>query len=899
MLNSAEVKEAVLRWLARPQYVPAKMLVVAQQIGILKEDFQDFQKLIRSLHKKGLIRFGAGHVLWPVMDAELDERRVVGYFKRRPEGYGFVSEVELNPNAENIADDDEDIFIPPGKSQDASTGDFVSVILDEEKSVSVSHRTRRGSASIQPGDFGKDAGSKSRGRRRGRSGVIEKVLERKTRSFVGTYTENSSGEWVEVDGRVFSDPLRITDAAGCTVQPGDKVVVEILSFPAPWRTGEAVITEVLGPRGDLKTDTLAVMRQFDLPDKFNDEILTEARAQAEHFEKWEDAHSDLLEGANSEDATFCSEDEPDWIDDGRRNLRDLFTITIDPATARDFDDAISIETLKNGNWRLAVHIADVSHFVQPDSRLDREAFDRGNSVYLPDHVIPMLPEMLCNGIASLQPDRLRFTKTTFMTFSPSGVCLDVEVCDSVICSNARLNYEQVDRFFAGDTSELPERVQEALTRFRTLAKILRDRRTAKGKLDINLPEIRLDLDRDGRVIGVTREENTESHQMIEEFMVSTNEAIAQELVSAGSNLMRRIHKAPSMEKLDALGLFLEELGITMAQKADRFELQRILEKTKGTPNEFAVHQAVLKAMTRAEYSPEEQGHYALASECYCHFTSPIRRYADLTIHRQIESFILGESPKRNFRKIYDEGKHLSYCESNAEEAERELTRMKMIRFFSEKGDVELDARIVGVTHYGFFVECEQYPISGLVSIDSLPEDRYRYDIRSQTLAGFRKGNAFRLGDSVRVRIGKIDANRREINFELVIPGLKSRSTVPFDEESKDLSQTKKFPSWNELDGAEGLEVSDADGRPVTSHLRKSMETIHARVGSKKVRKAMLEMESEGASGGTDGDSHGARPSGKRGSTGRSTGSGGGKKSRENKKMTRKCKNCAPKGRKRS
>ncbi|MBQ2821531.1 MAG: VacB/RNase II family 3'-5' exoribonuclease [Thermoguttaceae bacterium] len=878
MLKQAETREAILKWIARPQYVPAKMLVVAQQIGILKEDFKEFQKLVRNMNKEGLLRFGAGHVIWPELDAEEDDRRIAGYFKRMPDGYGFVAEVELNPNSENIGDEDQDVFIPPGKTLDAATGDFVSVLLDDDR---LAPRARHGKAEVR-----------RRPKERGRSGVIEKILERKTRSFVGTYFENHSGNWVEADGRIFSDPIRIPDTGGCSVRDGDKVVMEILTFPTAWRGGEGVITEVLGPRGDLKTDTMAVMRQFGLSDRFSDEILAEARWQTEQFEKWEEAHRHLWENGE-ENKNFSSEDEPEWTKDGRRILKDLFTITIDPETARDFDDAVSIEIFQDGKTRLAVHIADVSHFVLPDSRLDREAFDRGNSVYLPDHVIPMLPEILSNGIASLQPDRIRLAKTVFLTYSPSGVCLDVEVCDSVIRSNARLSYEQVDRFFEGERGELPEKVMDTLAKLRYLAKLLRDRRTKKGKLDINLPEIKLILDRDGSVIGVRREENTESHQMIEEFMVSANEAVAQELVSAGSNLMRRVHKAPGMEKFDALGLFLEDLGIPMPQKADRFELQRILEQTKGSPNEFAVHQAVLKAMTRAEYSPEIEGHYALASDCYCHFTSPIRRYADLTIHRQIENFIMGISPKRNFRKIYDEGKHLTYREKNAEEAERELTRTKMIHFFAERGDMDLEARIVGLNHSGFFVECLDYPISGMVSLQALPDDRYRYDVRSQTLAGFR--HSFRLGDTVRVHIAQLDSNRREIHFEL--SSLRNR---PFIDDENDMEQLEKFPRWEELDaleasGAAGanptgkLNVnssgsSSADSRFAAARNIGKFETNHVRVGGKK-RKSRMDHDEN-----ADFDLPKTR------TPKRSTGAGGGKKNAKNEKnMTRKCKNCAPKG----
>ncbi len=899
MLNEAETREAVLRWIARPQYVPTKMLIVAQQIGVLKEDFKDFQKLVRNMHKQGLLRFGSGHVVFPADQEQYDERRVVGYFKRHSEGYGFVREVELNPNAENISDEDRDIFIPPGKSQDAATGDLVAVLVDEEDP------SRRGfsnsgkpSKSGKPGRDGKLGASSKAGssgnsgdssaRSKGRSGKIINILERGRRSFVGTYIENHDGNWVEVDGRVFTDPIRIPDVAGSTVRPGDKVVIDILSFPADWRAGEGVITEVLGPRGDLKTDTLSVIRQFNLRDDFSDTILSEARSQVEQFETWENAHQHLLESMDP-DAPFSSEAEASWTDDGRRDLRNLYTITIDPETARDFDDAISIEVLSNANARLAVHIADVSHFVTPDTSIDREAYERGNSVYLPDHVLPMLPEVLCNGIASLQPDRLRFTKTVFMTFSPRGVCTDVEICDSVICSNARLNYEQVDRFFAGDTSELPDRVQDVLQKFRTLARILRARRTAKGKLDINLPEISLELDRDGRVTGIKREINTESHQMIEEFMVSANEAVAQELVSAGSNLMRRVHKYPTMEKLIALGDFLEDLGLTISQKADRFELQTVLEKTAGTPNEFAVHQAILRAMQRAEYSPEEEGHYALASECYCHFTSPIRRYADLTIHRQVENYILGVSPKRNFRKIYDEGQHLTFCEMNAEEAERELTRIKMIRFFSEKGDMELDARIVGLTHQGFFVECTQYPLSGLVPVSCLPQDRYRYDSRTQTLNGFHRGNLFRLGDSVRVHIAKIDPNRREIDFELA-DSRKSKSSKPTGAAAGETDGQTDGQTNSETADGTSSEVSTpvfAGGRPGFN----GMKTLHTRVGSKKVQKYIDQHgdDSDWAEDEEPNDfEHFVPRAPRKSAPKRSTGAGGGKKSvKDSKKMTRK------------
>ena len=773
MFNHQEMREKVLNWIARPQYAPVKPSTLAQQLGLLKEDFKEFQKLIRRMRKEGQLMHGTNHMVLPIKpipepvfrckkkakkfddgfesgfergfedgfeDARWPEEQeapeggaldlqelqdsglVVGYFSRHPDGFGFVSEQLLNASAENIDDDDEDIYIPARWTKDASTGDYVAVKLDD-----VPRRGRYGD-------------------RRRRSGTIERILERAKTSFVGTFREKNGVGYVQVDGRVFTGWIRVGDATANRVINGDKVTLELTRYPRAGREGEGVILEILGPRGDLKTETLAVMRQYDLPERFEDPVLAEANKQVELFRDWEAAGGEIPEG--------------------REDLTQLYIITIDPADARDFDDAISIEPLPNGNMRLGVHIADVSHFVQPSTRMDGEAFDRGNSTYLPDKVIPMLPEVLSNGLASLQPDQPRFVKSVFQDFTPAGQPLDTRLCDAVIKSRYRLNYEEVDRFFNGDEKELPQEVRDALRKFRDLAQRLRERRHSQGMLSMNLPEIRLELDKEGNVIGLSRESNTESHQMIEEFMVCANEAVARTLAEKEAILMRRIHKAPQLTKLDALAQFLEELGIRMDGSGDRFELQRILENAVGTPNEFAVHQAVLRAMQRAEYSPETEGHYALASDCYCHFTSPIRRYSDLTVHRQVEKLLQGVSPNREYHKVYNEGKHLSFCERNSESAERELVRVKLLYFLREKGELEMDAQIVGVMRFGLYVRCRQYPLDGMVPLEGLPPDKYRFNARGQVLEGFREGNSFRLGDAVRVQVAKLDTDSRDIQFRI-------------------------------------------------------------------------------------------------------------------------------------
>ncbi|MDO4550909.1 MAG: ribonuclease R [Planctomycetia bacterium] len=726
MINQETTREEILQWISRPQYVPVKIPKLAQQIGILKEDLNDFRLLVKRMIKQGLLTYGSGHLVFPITDARRRDGQVTGHFRRNPAGYGFVKILQQPEDETSGYDRADDIYIAEEDMLDAASGDLVLVQLTKNQS------------------------------RKGRSGVISKILERATRSFVGSYYEKNQNGWVEVDGKIFREPIHVGDAAAHRVKEGDKVVIEMERFPNPWRCGEGVITEIIGPRGKPETDTLSIIRQYNLPESFEDAVLAEARHQAEIFEEWEKAR---LSGV-------FDENTPDLMD-GRENLTQLPILTIDPSDARDFDDAISVELLPGGNYRLGVHIADVSHFVAADSALDRSARDRGNSVYLPDRVIPMFPEILSNGLASLQPGKWRLTKSVFQELTPEGLCVDVHICDSVIESRFRLNYEQVDRFFEGNQEELPQEAQDMLVQFRKLASVMRKRREARGMLVLNLPEIRLILDVDGNVTGVKREVNTESHQMIEEFMVSTNEAVAQTLADENANVQRRVHRPPLVSKIDALTQFLAEMGVHLEDGEDRFQLQKLLKKTAGTENEFAVHQAVLRSMQRAEYSPEEEGHYALASECYAHFTSPIRRYADLTVHRQLEAFLREESPKRNYRRVFDEGKHLSFCEQRAEEAERELTRIKMLNFFKTQQDLELMARIVGVARYGIFVQCEEYPLEGIIRLESLPPDDYRFSAGAQVLSGARRDNFYRLGDKVLVKINTLDTDRREISFRLL------------------------------------------------------------------------------------------------------------------------------------
>jgi len=636
----------------------------------------------------------------------------VGIFRRAAGGFGFV-----RPLGAAAGDRSGDIHIAASAALDAVSGDTVRVRL---------HR-------------GRDV------RRPGLAGEIVEVVARRTTRFVGGYFEAAGGAWVRVDGTTFAQPVSVGDPGAKGVRENDKVVVEIVRFPTHARAGEGVIVEVLGAAGAPGVDTLTVIHEFGLPGPFPEAALAEARRQAERF----------------------GEEVPP----GRRDLTGSVVVTIDPVDARDFDDAISLERIERDHWLLGVHIADVSHFVQEGSPLDQEARARGTSVYLPDRVIPMLPEIVSNNLASLQPGRLRYARTCWIEFAPDGVPVHVAEERTAIRSARRFTYEEVDVFIADPATAavpMPDAVRALLGRMRDLARILRSRRMNRGSLELSMPEVKIDLDRDGRVRGAHVVENTESHQIIEEFMLAANEAVAGMLAAAGAGFLRRIHPAPDLRKLRQLTEFVSELGFEVDTLESRFELQRLLDMARGRPEEHAVHYAVLRSLARAAYGPQEDGHYALASGCYCHYTSPIRRYPDLTVHRALDLLARGRRPPAD--GLVALGDECSQLERRAESAERELVKLKLLLFMAGRGGMEMAAVVTGVEPFGLFVQGLELPAEGLVAIDSLPQDTYRFERANHTLVGRRPGNSFRLGDPVRVSVFRVDLDKRSLDFRLVTAG---------------------------------------------------------------------------------------------------------------------------------
>jgi ribonuclease R len=582
-------------------------------------------------------------------------------------------------------------------------------------------------------------------RRRGgqRCGEVLRVLERSTTRFVGRYFERAGLGWVRVDGTLFADPVVVGDPGAKGVRPGDQVVLEMLHFPEWNQQAEGVLLEVLGPRDQSGVDELTIIHEFGLPVEFPDDVLVEARQAVAAFDE------DNL--------------------DGRLDLTSETIVTIDPGDARDFDDAISLETLDDGGWRLGVHIADVSHFVVPGGALDREARRRGTSVYLPGRVLPMLPELISNGLASLQQNRVRYVISALIEFSEDGIPRDVAFARAAIRVTRRFSYEQVGEILAdpdGFRGRVAAPVRRLLVEMHQLSRVLRRRRFAAGALELHLPELKIDLGAGGRVEAVRETVHDESHQVIEEFMLAANSAVASTLTDRGLVFLRRIHPSPNITKLRQFATFVGGLGFRLDRPQSRPALQKLLDKVEGGPLSQAVNYALLRSFKQAEYTGREEEHYALALENYCHFTSPIRRYPDLTIHRLIASLASGRRTRGlSASKVDRLGRSCSLTARRAEKAERALVRLKLLMFVRERIGQTIDAIITGVEKFGVICRGMSIPIESLVHVRELDDnDFFDFDRGELTLTGRRSGRSFRLGDQVRVKIVGVNLDRRTVEL---------------------------------------------------------------------------------------------------------------------------------------
>ena len=551
---------------------------------------------------------------------------------------------------------------------------------------------------------------------------------------------------VFLDGVPYDQPVSVGDVRGMPLENDDKVFVELVEYPDDeGKGGEAVILERLGSSKNPAIDTLTIMRQYALPDEFPEGVLNASREQADKF--------------NDEE-----------VPADRKDLTKLLTITIDPFDARDFDDAISLER-EDGRWRLWVHIADVSHFVPAGGAIDEEASRRATSVYLPDRVVPMIPEVISNHLASLQPDKMRLVKTVEIEMLDDLTITHTEVHNAAIHSDMRLNYEQVDQYIAAPESYVDKwgrEVCDLLGNMHKLAMQIRKARFKGGSLSMDMPDIKLDLDKAGKVKGAYRVEHTESHQIIEEFMLAANQAVAAWLDDMNLNFLHRIHPPPERRKLRQLGNFVKDIGIKVQAVESRFEIQKVLDAVAGTPLEDAVNFAVLKSMNKAVYGPQPDGHYALDMQHYCHFTSPIRRYPDLTVHRLVQKLIEGQkSPDESFQTLLRLGHHCSDMERNAQKAERELIELKLLHFLSKHIGDTMEAVVSRAFADGLHARCVKLPVDGFIPVTSLPDDKYKFERRGNMLVGFKEGNRYRLGDQLTVKIAKVDLQDRQLYLDVL------------------------------------------------------------------------------------------------------------------------------------
>ena len=746
MPHLTELQTEILNFVNRGGYEPIRPKLLAKKLGLSKKNLDIFLTELDELIASNKILISeTGRI-----QSKTSSTAIVGLYKKIASGSGFV--ILKPPLPEGI---DEDIFIDFRDARDAQSGDEVIVELIS-------------------------------GRRSGRgpSGKIVDILSRASTSFVGSYYIYNNQGYVRIDGNKFPSPIWVGDPGAKGAQKDDKVVIEMVKFPSSSQQGEAIITKVLGQRGEVGVDTLTVIHEYDLPQEYPTEALAFARKKAAEF------------------------DENDLED--RLDLTNDLIVTIDPIDARDFDDAISLSRDERGHWRLGVHIADVAHFVEEGSPLDEEARLRATSVYLPTLVIPMLPEVISNSLASLQEGKVRFTKSAFIEYSPDGALVGTDFARSAIKVKKRFHYEQVLDFIKDKEKfrdELDPEIFSLLERMYELAMMLRRRRYQAGSLELAMPEVKLDFNSDGQVTGAHESHHDESHQLIEEFMLAANIAVATELDDRGIRFLRRAHDTPAIEKLIDFSRFVEVLGFPkLKNPQSRSEMQRVIKAVEGHPLERAVNFALLRSMRQAEYTPLEIGHYALSAENYCHFTSPIRRYPDLTIHRIMDDIILRENHKGPGESdLLHLGQHCSDKERNAAQAERELTKLKLLAFMNDKVGQEFDAFITGVERYGVFCQMMEVPAEGLLHLSSLERiDQFYYDRDHFALIGKRTNIFLRLGDQIKVKITRVDLDKREMDLALV------------DTKIKHVAPPAKKKSRDEGGGVRGRGQKSQDGFPKRS-----------------------------------------------------------------------------------
>lgn len=581
-------------------------------------------------------------------------------------------------------------------------------------------------------------------------GKIIKVVKREVTEVVGLFQPSKNFGFVVPDNKKFNQDIYIPKKFFSGAKENDKVVVEITVWPAEDRKPEGKIIEVLGQKGERGVEIDSIVKAHGLPEEFPKKVLDEAE--------------------------FVAVPIPEEEIQRRFDIRDLKTFTIDGEDAKDLDDAVSIEKLPNGNFKLGVHIADVTHYVREKSKLDKEALKRATSVYLVDKVIPMLPKTLSNGMCSLNPFEDKLTLSIFMEINDKGEVVKHDIHESVINSKARMTYTEVSDILEKDDPLLKKTFSHMVDEFKMseeLARILMKRRERRGSIDFDFPEAKIILNKDGEVVDIKHYERRISNRIIEEFMLISNETIAEHYFWLGLPFVYRVHETPSAEKMEQLSKFVATFGYTIKGDLEDVHpkaLQAIVENIKGKREEEAISTILLRSLKQARYEPTCLGHFGLAAKYYCHFTSPIRRYPDLQIHRIIKEQLNNKINQKRQDQLSNIVEYASTQSSEreraAELAERDVHDYYKACYMADKVGQEFEGTISSVTNFGMFVELEN-TIEGLVRLANMADDYYIYDDMTYTIIGERTKKTFRIGDPVRIRVDRVNVDFREIDFELL------------------------------------------------------------------------------------------------------------------------------------
>ena len=729
--NERSLEQRLLVFMREEAYKPLTVQEIEEQFGF--EDADEFKELVKTLVRLeetgALVRSRSNRYGVP---ERMNLMR--GKFIGHPKGFGFVAPEEAGL---------DDVFIPPTETNGAINGDTVLIRVSEGSS----------------GDR--------------REGAIIRIIERGTTRAVGTFQDNKGFGFVVTDDKKMNMDIFIAKDDTLGAVDGHKVVVEITGWPEGRKSATGMVTQIPGHKNDPGVDILSIIHKYGIETEFP---------------------PDVLEQANN----VPDEIDPADLND-RTDLRNEQIVTIDGADAKDLDDAVQVVKYEDGTYKLGVHIADVSHYVTEGSAIDREAYDRATSIYLTDRVIPMIPHRLSNGICSLNPQVDRLTLSCEMIFNDQGEVLSHEIFQSVIKTSARMTYTDVYEILEQDNQELKEKYSELVPMFelmKELAEVLRTKRMRRGAIDFDFKESKVLVDENGYPVDVVVRERTVAERLIEEFMLAANETVAEHFHHMNVPAIYRIHEDPKPEKLQRFFEFVTNFGIVVKGSGTQIHpkaLQEIVESIAGTPEEPVISTMMLRSMQQAKYSNESLGHFGLSTEFYTHFTSPIRRYPDLVVHRLIRTYLIEKDLSKKTIAYWeanmdDIATHTSERERRAVEAERDTDALKKSQFMADKIGEQFTGIISSVTNFGLFIELAN-TIEGLVHVSNMTDDYYRFDDRSMMMIGERNKRQFRIGDEIEIKVIGVKPEESSIDFEIV--GMVQNTRQSRREQPKVIRATKK------------------------------------------------------------------------------------------------------------